>query len=256
MPQNIRVCIDRILADELYDQAAKKSIEVNPKNVPPDVIIDPKLEIAVEIKWLWKPGQTLRVCFLDGDSIVQQRVEEFARQWSECANIKFDFGDHEQAEIRISFKGMGVSWSWIGTQALAIEDQNEPTMNFGWLYADSPDDVYSGVVLHEFGHALGCIHEHQHPKHPIPWNKDAVYDYYAGPPNHWSKQDVKYNVLDKYSQGQTQYSEFDSHSIMLYPIPNQHTHGDWSVEWENIVLSDTDKEFMRCVVYPFPGDEG
>lgn len=52
-------------------------------------------------------------------------------------------------------------------------------MNYGWLYPDTPDQEYSRVVLHEFGHALGAIHEHQHPEAAIPWDKPKVYEYYA-----------------------------------------------------------------------------
>jgi len=50
-----------------------------------------------------------------------------------------------------------------------FEDQKVPTMNFGWLNEDSDEDEYSRVVLHEFGHSLSCIHEHQHPANGIPW---------------------------------------------------------------------------------------
>ena len=54
---------------------------------------------------------------------------------------------------------------------------------------------YERVVVHEFGHALGAIHEHQNPKGGIEWNLPAVYKYFAGPPNFWSKEDVDVNVL-------------------------------------------------------------
>jgi hypothetical protein len=38
-------------------------------------------------------------------------------------------------------------------------------------------------VIHEFGHALGLIHEHQNPSGGIQWNKPVVCRYYEGPPN-------------------------------------------------------------------------
>jgi serralysin len=45
-------------------------------------------------------------------------------------------------------------------------------MNYRWLTPGTLNDEYSCVVLHEFGHALGCPHEHQHPEYDIDWNRE------------------------------------------------------------------------------------
>ncbi len=121
-------------------------------------------------------------------------------------------------------------------------------MNFGWLTKATLNDEYSRVVTHEFGHSIGCIHEHQNPSTNIPWNKDAVYKYYAGPPNNWTKEQVDINLFTRYSANITQFSEFDPKSIMLYPIPNEFTIGNFEVGW-NKVLSDEDKQFV-ATLYP------
>ena len=47
----------------------------------------------------------------------------------------------------------------------------------------------------------------------------------------------------------TQFSEFDRHSIMLYPIQDNLTIGNYEVGWNND-LSDMDKGFIGTV-YPF-----
>ena len=44
---------------------------------------------------------------------------------------------------------------------------NQATMNLGWQ-----DE---GVVLHEFGHTLGFIHEHQNPEGGIQWESRQRY---------------------------------------------------------------------------------
>jgi hypothetical protein len=78
-------------------------------------------------KKFWPVGRTLQVRFLDGDPSVQAKVEEVAHEWSEYANLHFEFGDANDAEIRISFTQSG-SWSYLGTDALTIA-HNAPTMN-------------------------------------------------------------------------------------------------------------------------------
>lgn len=248
MTDHPHVCIEQILTDEELEIAKERASALNPAD-------DNPLEITVAPNWLWPAGHRIKIRFLDGDPIIHGRVIQCAKEWEKYANIHLDFGDHDDAEIRISFAIKGQSWSQLGTQALISSDQDEATMNFGWLDADSSYDVFAGVVLHEFGHALGCVHEHQHPESPIPWDEKAVYDYYTGPPNNWQRLKVRMNVLTKFGKGMTQFSEFDSKSIMLYPIPNAHTIGDWSVDWKNSELSDTDKEFIG-EMYPFDSEEG
>lgn len=249
----IKVCVDRDLPAELLAAAAERALEENPANagvfsfspgvgVPP--LPPPFLALLTGKKW--RNGRTLRVRFLDGLPEVQTKVEEYAHRWSDFANIKFAFGSDPEAEIRISFQLRG-SWSYVGTDALTVA-KDEPTMNYGWLTPNTSDQEYSRVVIHEFGHALGCIHEHQHPQAGIPWNKEAVYRYYMGPPNNWTRSQVDSNLFQRYGADITQFSQFDTHSIMLYSIPNQFTIGDFEVGW-NTQLSATDKEFVGAV-YP------
>jgi hypothetical protein len=124
-------------------------------------------------------------------------------------------------------------------------------MNYGWLQPNTSDTEYHRVVLHEFGHSLGCIHEHQNPSATIPWNREKVYKTYGGSPNFWSRQQVDVNLFQKYGADQTQFTEFDTHSIMLYPITKDLTDGTFEVGW-NTELSDPDKAFIRAM---YPLDE-
>jgi hypothetical protein len=180
-------------------------------------------------------------------------VEQIAHTWEQFANIKFLFDDDPEAEIRISFVHDPGSWSYLGTDALAIP-KDQPTMNFGWLKPNTHNIEYNRVVTHEFGHALGAIHEHQSPAAQIPWNKPAVYRYYAGPPNFWPPAKVDVNLFQKYDQTITQFSEFDPASIMLYPIPKDLTDGVFEVGWNN-ELSDSDKTFIASI-YPAEPKQG
>ena len=202
--------------------------------------------LAALTAYLWEIGKTLRVRFLDGDPVVKGKVEAIAHEWSKFANIKFQFVDDPDAEIRVSFTGEG-SWSQLGTSALKV-DRSQPTMNFGWLKPDSSDEEYSRVVLHEFGHALGFTHEHQHPESGIKWNREAVIAYYHRTQG-WSAAETEEQVLQAESKDATQYSKFDRDSIMLYAIPAQLTTDGFSTDW-NTQLSPTDKEFAK-ILYPF-----
>jgi hypothetical protein len=248
MSEQLRVCIDKVLPRKLQPEAELRAMEENPANTPrPGEAGTERLEIAVLRRKLWKPGRVLRVRFLDGIAGVQDKVAAKAKEWEQYVNIHFEFGDDPEAEIRISFTPDG-SWSYMGTDAF-FAPAVEQTMNFGWLDEFSSDDEISRVVLHEFGHALGAIHEHQHPEAGFEWNEEAVLKYYMGPPNNWTEEEVRFNVLDRYSRDVSQYSEFDTNSIMLYPIPKRFTLGGFEVPWSNTVLSETDKQFMSTV-YP------
>jgi hypothetical protein len=249
MVDPIKVCVDRVFPADRHVEAAARSIAANPSNTPipphhaaPGAPFDHPLSLALLTGYMWfRTGKTLRVRFLDGDPAVQARIPRFAEAWSAFANITFQFGTDPDAEIRISFQDPG-SWSWIGTQCLSIA-KDQPTMNFGWLTPATGDDEYSRVVTHEFGHAIGCIHEHQNPVAGIPWDKPVVYAYYEGPPNNWTKQEVDVNLFQRYSKTLTQFSAFDPTSIMEYPIASQFTDGKLVVGM-NEVLSAMDKGFI------------
>src|SRR5882672_174479 len=247
----VRLCIDRVLPLPHKVLAAKLAIEENRRNDPqvpktlPGVSVYP-LKLALFTGKMWQNARTLSVRFLDGSPTQRTRVQQHAEEWCSYANIKFNFNGGAASEVRISFIADRGSWSAVGTDCLVTSyfRKGQPTMNFGWL-KDGTDDVeYRRVVVHEFGHALGAIHEHQNPKGGIQWNLAAVYKYFAGPPNYWSKQDTDINVVMKYSVDQLNASVFDPDSIMLYHFDGALIKGGQPTKF-NTKMSIGDKAFIK-----------
>ncbi|KYG04421.1 hypothetical protein BE21_46920 [Sorangium cellulosum] len=100
------------------------------------------------------------------------------------------------------------------------------------------------MVLHEFGHALGLIHEHQQPENGIKWNKEKVYEDLSGPPNNWDKKTIDFNMFEADSEAEAAHSTFDPHSIMMYAFPASWTEDGFSTGF-NTALSSKDKRFIR-----------
>jgi len=199
---------------------------------------------------MWTAGESLKVGFdiAGGNINMILKAQFYAKEWERIANIKLEFVPNmSDAVIRAGIMP-GKSYSQIGRDALLIP-ANITTMNLGWL--NSTDEAaIKAMVLHEFGHALGFIHEHQSPAATIPWDKEKVYAYYALPPNSWSKENVDQNVFAKMAVSSTNYSSYDPLSIMHYSIPPELTI-DGSGTPFNLNYSATDRQYA-ALVYPFP----
>lgn len=254
----VKVCEDKMLPPALLLKAAERSIVENPENIPSGNadaarllgVSSTVLETfgAVITGKKWKNGRVLRVLHLDGDAAIHAKVEQFAQRWQQFANVTFSFVNSGPAEIRISYHLDNRSWSWLGTEALAIPP-GEETMHFGWLLPTTKDEEMRRVVIHEFGHAIGMIHEHQHPNAGIQWNRPVVERYYTERLG-WTLAAVRSNLFARIDSTETQFSAYDKHSIMHYPVPPEFTLNSVGVGW-NTDFSDTDKSFIASV-YPKP----
>ena len=228
-----KMCFDRILPGELRREQRVRAYA-------------PGRERAISlIGKQWNNGSTITIRFLSGTAAQKDMVREIAPEWTRYANLHFEFTDAPTALIRVTFDPDDGAWSYVGTDNLDIP-LHAATLNLGWQ-----DD---GVILHEFGHMVGLSHEHQNPDGGIQWNEEAVIRDLSGPPNFWNEEQIRHNVLEKYSADQIHGTKFDPDSVMLYAFPNEWTIGDFETH-ENEKLSELDKDFVHSsVMYP-PADD-
>jgi len=221
------------------------------------------VQYVLDMERRWDQGSTLTVAFSGGTPELRAKIEAAAREWSRYCNIKFDFrvggkfrewstSDHYyKAKIRIAFNGGddGGYWSALGNESAKADryKANEASMNFEKFPEDLPSD-YAATVKHEFGHALGFWHEHQHPKErcddQLRWaddpgyvptrneygefisdpqgRKPGVYTVFGGPPNNWKKEKVDFAMrhINDADTHPYKIGPFDPESIMKYYYPD------------------------------------
>lgn len=223
-----RPCIDRILPSDIFRFQRLD-------------LVGGRIHAVAPIGKAWVNGSVLRVRFMGGTPKQHAIVREQAGWWERAANLKFDFNNAPDAEIRISFDPAGGAWSYIGTDCRHIPFEG-PTMNLGFLDGGTP--------AHEFGHAIGLGHEHANPSGGIAWNEEVVKRSLSGPPNFWTPEMIRHNVFYKYSADQINGTAFDPDSIMLYWFPGKWTLNGLETK-ANEVLSGVDKMFIGgAKMYP------
>lgn len=204
--------------------------------------------LAGPIPSLWDTGQTIRVRITGFSVADAATIQSHAQSWTNHVNLNLVFvGANDRATIRVVPGSR--NYSVVGRDNLSVPP-NEPTMLLN-LAGLTPDEVRR-KALHEFGHALGWIHEHQSPAAGINWDKPKVYAFFKGPPNNWSEADVDRNIFRLYSANSTNYSPYDPDSIMHYDVDPSLTTDGIGVTAQN-VLSATDMKYARRW-YPFMGD--
>ena len=213
----------------------KPSISFNNKfNKTHSPIVDP-----LQNTWKDASGEKIIDAIID---IVKKRIVPLV---NDSITFKFDKtkaypSTNNQNHITIDFNHSDGAWSFVGKDINTQRNSGVTgaTMNLGWV--DVP------TVIHEFGHTLGLLHEHQNSKGGIQWNEDEVYKV-IGEQQGWSKTEIYDNIIKQYQfcdgNNCVNGSSFDPCSIMMYWYPSGLTKNN-SYNTQNLLLSATDVKYL------------
>lgn len=260
---------EKVPANKIKDRtAAGAEIKCLRNDTNPQIFFS-----IIQLPKLHMGNEPIKVAFNGGSQAIRTAIYSIAQQWSVNTldedtgerMFTFDFGSfgsdgllnfHEWSEddpwytahIRISFVLEDGYWSYIGTDAANPEVvlPGEPSMNLGGMdgYGELPAD-WVKTIYHEFGHALGLEHEHQHPTSVcgdvLRLEDDEGYDlaldsygtavadkngkrpgvltYLQYAPNYWSREDAVFNLAQLQEDDNRFTTAFDPASIMRYEFP-------------------------------------
>jgi hypothetical protein len=254
---------------------------------PPKPPSPPPAPMSLNRAYRLGPARPIRVAFNGGTPAIREAIRGIAKEWADATNgpigytttgtpiydpyrleqpMSFNFGketaqgfkfntwSHDDikfaAEIRISFYDNYGNWSLIGTESVdpGIGHPGEASMNLDGMHGlrRLPAD-WQKVVFHEFGHALGLQHEHQHPISEcgsalrmeddkdytltldtggaaIPdtsGRRPGVITLVMNAPNYWSREDAAFNLEQLKTSGDLDTTAFDPNSIMRYEFATE-----------------------------------
>jgi len=198
----------------------------------------------------WDKGKTLKIFFVHGDQDQHQKFMVIANLWIiDGVSLKLETtNDKKESHIRvwIGFSQnpqpgkppIPLNNSLIGTQSMHQNYRDQVTLRVANVTDPS-------IVLHEFGHALGLVHEHFHADFPYSWNRNAVYEDLKKQGGPWVETAyIDRHVFHEDPAGKLpaddEIKPFDPSSVMNYTIPS-----NWTVEKKGLMpgkeLSSGDK---------------
>lgn len=207
---------------------------------------------VVERAFLWHPGSTLRVCFMNGSGADQGRVVkaiEDMKLRENDVNIAFSLAGtcatNSSLEIRVSFQH-GCCAAYVGKASYHPSLRGKPTVFFR-------PNLSRYIIQHEMMHTLGAHHEHQNPEGYDCFSRLRDVEGYAAK-NGWDLDKVKTN-LQQFARDTKKFvwsPDRDVESLTHYQISARDLVGgrrDPCYIDKKSVMSDGDYEGLR---YAYP----
>lgn len=206
---------------------------------------------------LWNPQAGIAIKFINNpaDADMIERIKTIASEWEKYAGIRFNYVDSDlNASVRIAFDWNGndwLTWSYTGSDARFVKNQNKPTAVFGGLqYQD--EEQFKGDVLRVFGQILGLEYEQRHQDWSF-WRDEVKLqryweDMFDGMDMDWDEiRDYVFTPMNSINAvSPTQTTEIDELSIMAWPY---YTRTQTTKLIANVELSEGDKTFI-ATLYP------
>lgn len=229
-PENVIVCLPRMLPRSRWIEAAHRATAINPVNRPAAErlgLVEHGLVLTTEhiavmtTKYWHSGGVKLAVGFLDTPPPdLRRRILLHMNAWAKTANVKFA-ESKTSPQVRIARAADGY-WSYLGTDILSIP-AGEPTMNLEGFTMNTPESEFHRVVRHETGHTMGFPHEHMR-KELVDLIDEAKAIEFFGRTQGWDEQMVRRQVLTPIEESSLLGTDqADPRSIMCYQIPGSIT---------------------------------